>query len=143
MKTEKKIKYRIEKLESEIKLKDYIELIDSLVISKKGEIYALNWVLEDSKPKRTIFDLTNKELEELVLIAINETEFVKPIESNKKTYIGNIEFTIMTEPDDIACNIELIISDNLDFDLTIFNTTSRILNQAKLRERLNEMLQGV
>jgi len=106
-------------------------------------VLVLEWMLKPSEPKRTIYDLTSKELEELVLIAIDETEFTKPIESNIKAYIDNTVFTVMTEPDNASGDIELTISNNLDFDLIIGNTTSMILNQAKLRNRLNEMLSRV
>ncbi len=104
-----------------------------------GAIEALEWVLKTTPPKRTIFDLGEQELMELLLLAGGDTSY-KVVTSEIIHNFDNIEFVIIEEVVGTSYTTQLIIDCIYDFILIINDDMQKVNNQVKLMKRLNEML---
>ena len=136
MKTEKEINELIEDIKAD-------KPIFNEETSIKGSlIVVLKWVLQTTSPKRMISNLTKEELKELLNIATNDK-----INSNILGEIYNNDFAIdymyAEHNQYISQDIQFRIYKNHDFVLISNGITETIRNQVKLRNRLNEMLNGV
>ncbi len=100
----------------------------------------INAIIFGNETKKTIFDLKEPELEELLLIAMGDDRFIK-IRTIEILYHNKyIEFLIVEDYDERLYNIELTIDLIHDFVLTIHGNISKINNQRFLHRRLQEML---
>jgi len=137
MKTEKEIKEYIEHIRD-----SYVacQCVDAELHNIEWVYNVLEWIMEVPEPKRTIFDLSQDELKELLLLTIGDGGFIDITKSNVFKSYNNIKFCTLEEICDSSYNIEFTISDNLDFSLYRNGKTWNIQNQIKLHTRLQEML---
>ncbi len=130
MKTEKEIKNAKDSLEKELELYNLCGMLGMYYTEKSIKLKILKRILENHVPKRTIFDLTKKELQELI-------NMVNPLENNKIQFIKKEKkyVYIVTES---TC---FSIYDDLDIFLHNQSDSHAPRNQVKYIDRIREMLQ--
>ncbi len=121
-------------MRTEKEIKEYIERWYNHAVysaNVRGLIEGLKWVLQTTPPKRTVFDLTKEELEELLNI-------VNPDGNNKIVIITKKE-------DDMLITTEttyFFLYPNLDI-IPYKPSHSYIVNLVKYIDRIKEMLNEV
>jgi len=136
-------------MKTQYEIKKYIEHIrDSYVACQcvDAELHnlewvynVLEWIVEEPEPKRTIFDLTNKELEGLLNIAING-KINSDILGKIYKHDFAIDYMYVEHNQYISQDIQFRIYENHDFVLISDGIKKTMCNQVKLQQRLQEML---
>ncbi len=145
MKTEQEIKNKIKQLEY-----DFCKSIDNdmnEIIS--GKINAWNWVLEEPEYKRTIFDLTKKDLCELFILLGYADDCLDPEslyiekEINNNTLVLFISvplYKTSLHGECIEVKNEFVINENLDMKRLIDGKIYPIYNQILFADTIRNML---
>ena len=136
MKTEKEIKEYIEHLRD---MYVACQCVDAELHNIEWVYNVLEWIMEEPESKRTIFDLSEIELKELLNIAIND-EINSNILGEIYKHDFAIDYMYSEHNQYISQDIQFRIYKNHDFVLISNGITETIRNQVKLRNRLQEML---
>lgn len=135
MKTKQEIKEKLNYLGERIK--EFGNLTHNNIYMTIGEVNSLNWVLQDDKPKRTIFDLTDEELLELSKILLGKD--FNEIEDNEISNECGGLLTFTARYDEGYYYINLYIN----FDVKAFDKydmREHINNIIQYSDRIREML---